>query len=169
MDSIFTRLSNLISVYVLALFICGAWNYSTSYLLFTPSSWDVVDMEIVPRQVTVHPHLKKDQLSFGLKGQVDLSKNFHWGARQTFLYLYGEYETPTRPRNEVMVWDGIAQTASQAVMNMTKPKYQLKDYGRGFLKKADITMKMKFHFQPKAGFFHTRRLPGVEVVRAREY
>eukprot|EP01055_Gregarina_sp_Pseudo9_P001835 Gregarina_sp_Pseudo_9__1834@NODE_224_length_3530_cov_15_940132_g208_i0_p3_GENE_NODE_224_length_3530_cov_15_940132_g208_i0NODE_224_length_3530_cov_15_940132_g208_i0_p3_ORF_typecomplete_len184_score3_00SPC22/PF04573_12/4_6e24DUF2683/PF10884_8/0_26_NODE_224_length_3530_cov_15_940132_g208_i029133464 len=136
MDCVFTRLSNLVSLYVLSLFLCGFYNYITSYLLFTPKSWPVNEFKVTPRQVTLHPGLRADQMNFGLKSQVDLSDTFHWGARQSFLFLYAEYETPTRPRNQVVVWDGIARRKEQAVLNITKTKYQLKDYGRGYLKKS---------------------------------
>eukprot|EP01057_Protomagalhaensia_wolfi_P003809 Protomagalhaensia_wolfi_Nauph_80__3808@NODE_3859_length_692_cov_1073_560490_g3051_i0_p1_GENE_NODE_3859_length_692_cov_1073_560490_g3051_i0NODE_3859_length_692_cov_1073_560490_g3051_i0_p1_ORF_typecomplete_len172_score12_25SPC22/PF04573_12/2_1e27_NODE_3859_length_692_cov_1073_560490_g3051_i044559 len=168
MDCIFTRLSNLISVYVLALFLCGSYNYLTSYLFFTPTSWEVSDFKISPRQVTLHPHFRTDQVNFGLKGQLDFRNNFHWGARQTFAWLSAEYETPTRPRNEVVIWDGIAKDPSRAIMNVTKTKYQLKDYGKGYLKKTDLNMKLRFQFQPKAGFFHIRDLPLEQIVRAKE-
>lgn len=168
MDCVFTRLSNLISLYVLALFICGLYNYLTSYFLFTPTSWDVNELKITPRQVTLHPILRTDQLNFGIKSQIDLRPNFHWGARQTFLMLYAEYETPTRPRNQVAIWDGIATKKDQALMNITRTKYQLKDYGRGYLKNADLNIKARFQFQPKAGLFHVRNLPVSETIKAKQ-
>ena len=46
----------------------------------------------------------------------DLSSVYNWNVKQIFVFLVAEYESPSNRRNEVVVWDHVAQTPRDAVV-----------------------------------------------------
>ena len=69
-----------------------------------------------------------------------------------YIYVVAEYQSPTHPRNEVIVWDSILSSRSQAlVKKRNQPnKYSLRDHGYG-LRGAEVSLKFKYNILPYMG------------------
>ena len=74
-----------------------------------------------------HGGVDRALLSFELN--ADLSPAFHWNLKQLFVFVVAEYATPKNPLNQVIIWDKIVKSKSEAHMKYTNEfvKYALID------------------------------------------
>ena len=88
---------------------------------------------------------------------VDLTKAFHWGTKQLFVYVTAHYKTSTHSDNQVVIWDKILVSPDQAhiVFKNKKCKYVLRDIGHG-LTKNEITLVLSYQMHPIAGLIVDR-------------
>lgn len=76
-----------------------------------------------------HGGVDRALLSFDLN--ADLSPAFHWNLKQLFVFVVAEYTTPKNPLNQVIIWDKIVKSKSEAHMKYNNEfvKYALIDQG----------------------------------------
>lgn len=76
-----------------------------------------------------HGGVDRALLSFDLV--ADLTPTFHWNIKQLFVFVVAEYESPTNPLNQVIIWDKIIKTKEEAQLKYTNEfvKYALIDQG----------------------------------------
>ncbi len=94
-------------------------------------------------------------LTFDL--DVDLTKAFHWGTKQLFVYVTAHYKTSTHGDNQVVIWDQIVLSPEQAHIQFKnkKAKYHLRDFGHG-LTKNEIKLVFSYQMHPIAGLIVDR-------------
>ena len=70
-------------------------------------------------------------LTFDL--EADLTSVFNWNAKQLFLYLVAEYQTPKNVLNQVVLWDKIILRGENAKIDVKSinTKYYFWDDGNG--------------------------------------
>ena len=70
-------------------------------------------------------------LTFDL--EADLTSVFNWNAKQLFLYLVAEYQTPKNALNQVVLWDKIILRGENAKIDVKSinTKYYFWDDGNG--------------------------------------
>ncbi|CAL9076891.1 unnamed protein product [Musa acuminata var. zebrina] len=92
-----------------------------------------------------------DEVSLTLNISADLSSLFTWNAKQVFVFVAAEYETPQNALNQVSLWDGIIQSKEHAKFWIhTTNKYRFTDQGNN-LRGKDFNLTLHWHIMPKTG------------------
>lgn len=134
------------------LFILVSIGSSMSYLQLKASQPDVT---VGISELSFLRKLYKercDQAYVKFELLADFSKMWSWNINHMYVYVVAEYESPTHPRNEVVVWDAIVSHRNQSVIHRKGQynKYSLKDHGYG-LRGAEVTLKFKYNILPYMG------------------
>ncbi|CAM9158760.1 unnamed protein product, partial [Ectocarpus sp. 4 AP-2014] len=90
-----------------------------------------------------------DRLLLNIDVDADLAPAFNWNVKQLFAFVVAEYETPTNPVNQVILWDKIVESAEEAHLlqhDMTV-KYGLIDEGAG-LRNTSVTLMLYWDHMP---------------------
>lgn len=104
-------------------------------------------------------------LTFDL--DADLSGVFNWNVKQLFVYVTAEYATPSNPRNEVVIWDHVANSTDSAILRLrnAKNKYLLMDQSTD-LRGTPVSLTLHWDVMPITGLMyqetkgrHTVKLP----------
>ncbi|KAL8430944.1 hypothetical protein ACSSS7_005620 [Eimeria intestinalis] len=100
-----------------------------------------------------------DQAALSLDVKVDLRGLFQWNAKQLFLFVSAEYETPQHRNNQVVIYDKIISREEDAMLDLVNipSKYHLRDKGRGLRGRA-ITLKLQVVYHPIVGRMTTQVL-----------
>ncbi|EZG56139.1 signal peptidase [Gregarina niphandrodes] len=183
MHGYWSRVSQLISVYIFALFVCGAWTYAGGKFQELSSTTDkhlltpIKRLEVsrfgghylyhVMRGITdqcrhekqhvaVHVLVRSDVAEIKLTMDVDLRDAFTWSTDILFVYLSLGYPTSLRPRNEVVIWDRIIRSKEEAqfTINEGLSKYHFQEYSKGHVYNKTIVGDLHYYQMPKTGFFH---------------
>jgi len=90
-------------------------------------------------------------LTFDL--EADLSSVFNWNAKQLFLYLVAEYQTPKNVLNQVVLWDKIILRGENAKIDVKSinTKYYFWDDGNGLKNNQNVTLALHWNVIPNAG------------------
>lgn len=99
---------------------------------------------------------QSDQAVLALDIKADLRGLFQWNAKQLFVFVVAEYETPQHGKNEVVVFDRIVSNEEAAVIDLVNvpSKYHLRDKGRS-LRGRTITLKLQVAYHPIVGRIST--------------
>ncbi|KAI8469269.1 MAG: 22 kDa subunit of signal peptidase [Monoraphidium minutum] len=95
---------------------------------------------------------KSDQAVLSMALDADLRSAFSWNTKQLFVYVQAEYETEENKVNQVVLWDKIVRSPSEAVISLPalKHKYALLDRGSG-LRGAPLALTLGWNVMPKVG------------------
>jgi signal peptidase complex subunit 3 len=89
---------------------------------------------------------------------ADLRSIFSWNTKQLFVYIQAEYSTPDNHLNEVVLWDQIVQSRSEAhiaVRNL-RQKYPFIDQGK-HLRGRELNLTLVWNVMPKVGYLYTQK------------
>eukprot|EP00538_Stauroneis_constricta_P003604 CAMPEP_0119556056 /NCGR_PEP_ID=MMETSP1352-20130426/8113_1 /TAXON_ID=265584 /ORGANISM="Stauroneis constricta, Strain CCMP1120" /LENGTH=88 /DNA_ID=CAMNT_0007602947 /DNA_START=247 /DNA_END=510 /DNA_ORIENTATION=+ len=81
---------------------------------------------------------------------------FHWNIKQLFVYVVASYETSTKVKNQVVIWDKIVEaTSPKKIIEETNlfVKYGLVDQGKG-LRDKDIQLQLMWDHMPITGLLY---------------
>ncbi|KAL8455740.1 hypothetical protein Emag_000314 [Eimeria magna] len=100
-----------------------------------------------------------DQAVLSLDIKADLRGLFQWNAKQLFLFVVAEYESPQHRANQVVVYDKIITSEKDALLDLVNipSRYHLRDKGRG-LRGRPITLKLQVVYHPIVGRMTTQTL-----------
>lgn len=101
--------------------------------------------------------LQGDQAVLALDIKADLRGLFQWNAKQLFMFVVAEYESPQHRTNQVVIFDRIITDESAALLDLVNiaSKYHLRDKGRG-LRGRMITLKLQVVYHPIVGRIYTQ-------------
>jgi len=133
---------------------------------------DVKTVQVVVKNVADYSASREKNdlgfLTFDL--EADLSSVFNWNAKQLFLYLLAEYQTPKNTLNQVVLWDKIILRGENAKLDVKgiNTKYYFWDDGNGLRANKNITLSLHWNVIPNAGLLpivashglHTFAFPG---------
>ncbi|KAL8439960.1 hypothetical protein Efla_007585 [Eimeria flavescens] len=114
--------------------------------------------------------LQGDQAVLSLDVKADLRGLFQWNAKQLFLFVVAEYETPQHRINQVVIFDRIITSESQAMLDLVNipSRYHLRDKGRG-LRGRVITLKLQVVYHPIVGRMTTQTLASASFRMPSQY
>ncbi|KAL8271912.1 hypothetical protein Esti_004036 [Eimeria stiedai] len=100
-----------------------------------------------------------DQVVLSLDIKADLRGLFQWNAKQLFLFVVAEYESPQHRVNQVVIYDKIVTSEKDAMLDLVNipSRYHLRDKGRGLRGRA-ITLKLQVVYHPIVGRMTTQTL-----------
>lgn len=101
--------------------------------------------------------IQGDQAVLALDLKADLRGLFQWNAKQLFVYVVAEYESPQHRINQVVVYDKIITDEEDALLDLINipSKYHLRDKGRG-LRGRVIDLKLQVVYHPIVGRIYTQ-------------
>lgn len=101
--------------------------------------------------------LQGDQAVLSLDIKADLRGLFQWNAKQLFVFVVAEYETPQHRTNQVVIFDRIITDESEALMDLINmpTKYHFRDKGRG-LRGRVVTLTLQVVYHPIVGRISTQ-------------
>jgi signal peptidase complex subunit 3 len=96
--------------------------------------------------------------------------HFRFLQLQIFVFVTGEYSTPTNPLNQVILWDKIIERPEDAKLNLKKVhvKYGLIDQGEE-LRGANVTLRLYWDHMPLTGRLYTHDKPMESFLVPTEY
>ncbi|CDJ53814.1 signal peptidase subunit, putative [Eimeria brunetti] len=142
----------MVSLGVLAL-----GNIASSFFLVGPVSGSVAVRDVY--NFGYNYALNGDQAVLSLDIKADLRGLFQWNAKQLYLFVVAEYETPQHTQNQVVVFDRIITDEMDALVDYENipAKYHLRDKGKG-LRNREITLKLQIVYHPIVGRMYTQTL-----------
>lgn len=101
--------------------------------------------------------LQGDQAVLALDIKADLRGLFQWNAKQLFVFVVAEYESPQHRTNQVVIFDRIITDENAALIDLVNmpTKYHLRDKGRG-LRGRVVTLKLQVVYHPIVGRISTQ-------------
>ena len=149
--------------------LCVAMGYSTYFHTNAPGyGAQALDVELKG----LRNFRDVDRAIVTFNTSFDLSSVYNWNVKQIFVFLVAEYASPSNRRNEVVIWDHVAQTPQDAVHAAQEQynKYALIDqYDE--LRGRDVTFKLKWDTMPMSGSLYLAEVPrgSVEVRLPKKY
>ncbi|OEH80103.1 signal peptidase complex subunit 3A [Cyclospora cayetanensis] len=155
MESYLNRANAVFCSMMVCLSVLALGNIGSSYFLTNPISGSVAARDVYA--FGYNYALSGDQAVLALDIKADLRGLFQWNAKQLFLFVVAEYETPQHPANEVVVFDKIITHEEAALINLVNvpAKYHLRDKGKG-LRGRDVTLKLQVVYHPIVGRISTQ-------------
>ena len=137
--------------------LCVAMGYST-YLHQNAPGYGASDLAVELKGLRNFRDVDRAIVTFNTS--FDLSSVYNWNVKQIFVFLVAEYESPSNRRNEVVVWDHVAQTPRDAVVAAQAQynKYSLLDQFAELRGRA-VTFKLKWDTMPMSGSLHLADVP----------
>ncbi|CDJ41530.1 signal peptidase subunit, putative [Eimeria necatrix] len=166
MESYLNRANAVFCALMVSLSVLAIGNVISSYFLMGPISGSIAVKDVYG--FSYNYALNGDQAVLSLDIKADLRGLFQWNAKQVYLFVVAEYETPQHPTNQVVVFDRIIMDDGVAVIDWpnTPAKYHFRDKGRG-LRGREVTVKLQVVYHPIVGRMYTQtiatntfRMPG---------
>ncbi|CDJ29865.1 signal peptidase subunit, putative [Eimeria mitis] len=157
MENYLNRANALFCSLMVSMGVLALGNIASSFFLVGPISGSVSAREVYG--FGYNYALNGDQAVVSLDIKADLQGLFQWNAKQLFVFVVAEYETPQHPSNQVVIYDRIITDESASVLNLVNvpAKYHLRDKGKG-LRGRDITLKLQVVYHPIVGRIYTQTL-----------
>ena len=115
---------------------------------------DVKELKVSEVQ-SLQPYGGVDRALFKFNLKADLRPAFHWNLKQLFVFVVAEYESPSKPLNQVIVWDKIVKSPAEA--NLVRKgelcKYALASQGAE-LRNKTITLRLMWDHMPLTGLLY---------------
>lgn len=165
MQNIWVRL-NAVVFFALTVLLCLATLCAFSTLLHKGEPL-VTELKVSEIQ-SLQPYGGVDRALFKFNLKADLRPAFHWNIKQLFVFVVAEYESPTKPINQVIVWDKIVKSPAEANINRRgeQCRYALASQGAE-LRNKTITLRLMWDHMPLTGRLYngesakqTYKLPG---------
>mmetsp|Transcript_23139 Transcript_23139/g.31695 ORF Transcript_23139/g.31695 Transcript_23139/m.31695 type:complete len:170 (-) Transcript_23139:85-594(-) len=101
---------------------------------------------------SLRQHGGQDRALLSFDIQADLRPAFHWNLKQLFVFVLAEYESNANPLNQVIIWDKIIKSPSEAYLRETNEfvKYALIDQGKE-LRNKTISLRLMWDCMPLTG------------------
>lgn len=149
MQNLWVRL-NAVVFFALTVLLCLATLCAFSTLLHKALP-DVKELKVSEIQ-SLQPYGGVDRALFKFNLKADLRPAFHWNIKQLFVYVVAEYESATKPLNQVIVWDRIVKSPSEANIDRKgeQCKYALASQGAE-LRNKTITLRLMWDHMPLTG------------------
>ncbi len=90
-----------------------------------------------------------------MKWKADMNPAFHWNIKQLFVYVVATYETPTNPKNQIVLWDRIIESTDPPTKKIINEKnvfvkYGLVDQGAE-LRGKEVELSLMWDHMPLTG------------------
>ncbi|KAL8449782.1 hypothetical protein Emed_002745 [Eimeria media] len=157
MESYLNRANAVFCAMLVCMGALAIGNIASSSFLTSPISGSVAARDIYG--FGYNYVLGGDQAVLSLDLKADLRGLFQWNAKQLFLFVVAEYESPQHRVNQVVIYDKIITSEKDAVLDLVNipSKYHLRDKGRGLRGRA-ITLKLQVVYHPIVGRMTTQTL-----------
>lgn len=155
MENYLNRANAVFCSLMVSLGVLALANIASSFFLVGPISGSVAVRDVYG--FGYNYALNGDQAVLSLDIEADLRGLFQWNAKQLFVFVVAEYESPQHPSNQVVVFDRIITDESAAVLNLVNvpAKYHLRDKGKG-LRGREVTLKLQVVYHPIVGRIYTQ-------------
>ena len=124
------------------------------YHLYPPQPASLVAVKVVrlnQRTVNTTTNRKHDAAALDLRITGDFRSVWHWNVKQVYISCVATYATEEFSHNEVVVWDRIVQSPSEAAFAIHVPsKYCLEDNGSS-LRNTEVRFLLEWHILPYVG------------------
>lgn len=83
---------------------------------------------------------------------------FHWNIKQIFVYVVATYQTPTNPKNQIVLWDRIIESTDPPEKKIIREdnvfvKYGLVDQGAE-LRGEEVSLSLMWDHMPLTGVLY---------------
>lgn len=155
MESYINRANAVFCTVLACLSAMAIGNIASSSFLTSPISGSISGRDIYA--FGYNYVLQGDQAVLTLDIKADLRGLFQWNAKQLFVFVVAEYESPQHRTNQVVIFDKIIMHEDAAVLDLVNmpSKYHLRDKGRG-LRGRVVTLKLQVAYHPIIGRISTQ-------------
>lgn len=149
------RANSVFCTVLVCLSALAVGNIGSSYFLTGTISGSVAARDIYA--FGYNYALQGDQAVLTLDIKADLRGLFQWNAKQLFVYVSAEYESPQHKTNKVVIFDKIITEPSEAHLDLVNvpSKYHFRDKGRG-LRGRQVTLNLHVVYHPIVGRIFTQ-------------
>ena len=114
--------------------------------------------------------LRRDVANVSLAISMDLTPLFHWNTKMVFVYAYAEWPSKNNAVNQIVLWDAIAQSADDAVLEFPAlgAEYRLSDQGFG-LRGKTLNLTVVYNRIPHTGPLEWREYPMPSFTMPADY
>jgi|LauGreSBDMM110SN_4_FD.fasta_scaffold101836_1 signal peptidase complex subunit 3 len=149
MQNVWVRLNAVVFFALTVLMVLAALCAFSTFL----HKGDPVVKELrVSEMQSLQPYGGVDRALFKFDLKADLRPAWHWNLKQLFVFVVAEYESPTKPLNQVIVWDKIIESPKDANIDRKGElcKYALASQEQE-LRNKTITLKLIWDHMPITG------------------
>eukprot|EP00915_Cephaloidophora_sp_WS-2016_P007706 GHVH01010609.1.p1 GENE.GHVH01010609.1~~GHVH01010609.1.p1 ORF type:complete len:185 (+),score=18.06 GHVH01010609.1:83-637(+) len=162
-DSRFNRIATLFSTCLGLIFISTLCHCSIGrVILYKNGALEGIRGEVGLHEIEkmdYHKPLKADYVVADYSLNYDHSSLWNWSTHEHFAFIRINYKTDSESFNSVVVWDKIALTPEQAVLNeVVYNKYPVVHLNRG-IRGVNLFAELCFQYMPWAGFYETNCHP----------
>lgn len=155
MESYINRANAVFCSMLVCMSALAIGNIASSFFLTGPISGSISARDVYA--FGYNYVLQGDQAVLALDLKADLRGLFQWNAKQLFVFVTAEYESPQHRMNQVVIFDRIITDENAALIDLVNipSKYHLRDKGRG-LRGRMVTLKLQVVYHPIVGRISTQ-------------